>query len=180
MDVKQIIQSGLDTIQRTMNRTLDGLSPTEFKWQPRPDANSIGLILFHMLRIEDSSTYSLLQGKPQLWESQKWHLKMSKAVDDGGAHYTAEQVATFVVPPIPVLMSYAESVHKATFTYLKSLSSEEFNKKVIIPPRPGPPRPSPFGENPTAGFMWQMLVTHLAQHAGEISYLRGLQRGMDK
>jgi len=28
--------------------------------------------------------------------------------------------------------------------------------------------------------MLLMTVTHSAQHAGEISYLRGLQRGMDK
>jgi hypothetical protein len=28
--------------------------------------------------------------------------------------------------------------------------------------------------------MLLMTITHLAQHAGEISYLCGLQRGMDK
>jgi len=40
-----------------------------------------------------------------------------------------------------------------------------------------PRRPS---VEPIVGSMLMHEVTELAEHAGEISYLRGLQRGMDK
>ena len=100
MDTIEFIQTGLANTKRILDRTLDGLTPAELKWQPRPDANSIGLILFHMIRTEDFFVQSLLQGKPQLWESEKWYQKFSKTTSDSGSHYTAEQVAAFIVPEI--------------------------------------------------------------------------------
>ena len=186
MEMKELIRDGLANTKRILDRTLDSLTPAELKWQPRPDANSIGLILFHSIRAEDSSTH-MLQSKPQLWESEKWYQKFNKAINDGGAHYTAEQVAAFVIPDFKELLVYAEAVRKDTLEYLAGLKPEDFDRKVSLPPPPVPmstpagssalPHP-PF--NPIVGSMLLMLVTHLAEHAGEISYIRGLQRGMDK
>jgi hypothetical protein len=45
MEMKDLVQNGLDNVKRTLDRTLDGLTAEELKWQPKPDANSIGLIL---------------------------------------------------------------------------------------------------------------------------------------
>ncbi len=186
MEVKEFVQNGLENVKRIIDRTLDTMTPEEIKWQPRPDANSIGLILFHTIRTEDSSVH-MLQGKPQLWESEKWYQKFNKAINDGGAHYTAEQVAAFVVPDLKELLNYAEAVRKNTIEYLKGLKPADYEKKVNFPPpppppvgseaRPVPPRP-PF--TPNVGSMLLMLLTHISEHAGEISYIRGLKRGMDK
>jgi hypothetical protein len=186
MEPKDLIQNGLENAKRGFNRTLDGLTATELKWQPRPDANSIGLIFFHSIRTEDSSIHRL-QGKPQIWESEQWYQKFHKVVDDGGAHYTAEQVAGFVVPDLGELLTYAATVRKDTLEYLNGLRAEDFDKKVNLPApptpaahltaRPAPPRPP---LDPTVGSMLLMLVTHLSQHVGDTAYIRGLQRGMDK
>ncbi len=186
METKEFIQTGLENVKRAINRTLDGLTPAELKWQPCPDANSIGLILFHMARSEDRFIQFLLQGKPQLWESEKWYHRLHKATDDGGNRYTAEQVAAFIVPELKDLQAYAEAVRKRTLEYLKDMTPEKLDNKVNLPPMgpppkdaTGKPRPSPF-ENATVGSMLSIALTHLAEHAGEISYLRGLKRGMDK
>jgi hypothetical protein len=186
MEMNELIQNELENVKRVFDRTLDGLTPAELKWQPRPDANSIGLILFHSIRAEDSSIHRL-QGKPQLWESDKWYQKFNKMIADGGAHYTTEQVAAFVVPNLKELLVYAEAVRKDTLEYLKGLEPKDFDKKVNLPPPPArmvmpsgrsaPPWP-PF--NPIVGSMLLHVVTHLSEHAGKISYIRGLQRGMDK
>jgi len=191
METNELIQFGLANIKRTMDRTLNGLTPAEVKWQPRPDANSIGLIFFNMARLEDSSMQSRLQGKPHIWESEKWCEKLGKDVKDSGGHYTAEQVAAFVVPKMEDLMGYSDAVRGRTLEYLKNAPSDEFRRKITLPPPPVsvPPRGAPAampgqsGRPPleiTVGQMLVMTLTHLAQHAGEISYLRGLQRGMDK
>jgi hypothetical protein len=190
METKELIQIGLANVKRLLDRTLDGLTPAEIKWQPRPDANSIGIILFDITRSEDATIQSRLQGKPQLWESEKWYQKLNKNADDSGGHYTAEQVATFVVPDLKDLLGYAEAVHKQTLEYLKDLTPGQFDRKVKLPPMgppptaisagtPNQPMMSPFRDM-TVGSMLMMNVTHFAQHAGEISYLRGLQRGMNK
>jgi hypothetical protein len=190
MEAKVLIQTGLENVKRSIDRTLDGLTPAELKWQPRPDANSIGIILFHIARSEDSSIQSRLQRKMQLWESEKWYQKLGKSLNDTGGHYTVEQVAGFVVPDMKDLFGYAEVARKQTLEYLKNLTPGDFDKKVDIPPMGPPPRDIPTGmpsqprrspfRDMTIGSMLMMNVTHFAQHAGEISYLRGLQRGMDK
>ena len=190
METKELIQIGLANVKRALDRTLDGLTPAEVKWQPRPDANSIGIILFDIARSEDASIQSRLQGKPQLWEAEKWYQKLNKAASDTGGHYTAEQVAAFVVPELKDLQDYAEAVRQRALEYLKDLAPADFDKKVVLPPMgpppgsipagaPNQPRVSPFRDM-TVGSMLMMNVTHFAQHAGEISYLRGLQRGMNK
>jgi hypothetical protein len=189
MEARELIQAGLENVKRVVDRTLDGLTPAELKWQPRPDANSIGLILFHIARSEDSRIQSMLQGKPPLWESGKWYQRLNKVIDDRGSHYTAEQVAAFVVPEMKDLLGYIEAVHKHTLEYLKNVTPDMLDKKIDLPPMGPPPKDAPGGKpapprrptfEPTVGMMLLMTVTHAAQHAGEISYLRGLQRGMDK
>ena len=92
-----------------------------------------------------------------------------------------------MVPDVKDLLAYSEMVRKNTLEYLKGLKPKDFDKKVNLPPPPAsmavpagnaPPRRPPF--EPIVGAMLMHEVTELAGHAGEISYLRGLQRGMDK
>ncbi len=184
MDIKQFILAGLDNTKRATDRALEGLTPEEFKWQPRPDANSIGLILYHMARFEDSFIQFVIQHKPQLWESENWCSKLEKEKTDSGSHYTAEQVANFCVPDLKKLQDYSTAVRKQTIEFIQSLTPEKLDAKVELPPfgpppQPGqPPRRPPF--EPIVGSLLLMTITHLAEHAGEISYIRGLKRGMDK
>ena len=183
MEMKELIQNGLEDVEKVLDRTLDGLTPKELKWRPRPDAKSIGFILFDSIRAEDDLIHRL-QGKTQLWESEKWYQKFNKTIGDSGAHYTAKQLAAFVVPDLKDLLAYAEVVRKETQSYLKGLKPKDFDKKVNMPPpiaiqagSPTPPRPL---FNPIVGSMLMHLVTRFAERAGEISYIRGMQRGMDK
>lgn len=188
MEIKELVQIGLANVKRALDRTMDGLSPAEVKWQPKPDANSIGLILYDISRSEDSSVQTRLRGKPQLWESEKWYQKLGKEAGDPGGHYNAEQVNAFVVPDLKKLLEYAEAVRKQTLEYLNELTPADFDKKINLPPMGPPPaalpagtppRPSPYRDL-TVGSFLMMNITHFAQHVGEISYLRGLQRGINK
>ena len=175
MESKDLIKAGLENIKRTVDRTLDGLTRDEVNWHPKPDANSIGLILFHMARSEDSFVNRLIQGKPQLWETGKWYEKVNKELEDGGNRYTQEQVAGFVLPDLKSLQAYTDAVRKQTLDYLTKATPETLDRKVEMP-QMGPVKRPPT----TVGMLLLMNVTHLSQHAGEVSYLRGLKRGMDK
>ena len=59
MEIAELIRDGLTSTKRVFDRTLESLTPAELKWQPRTDANSIGLILFHSIRAEDTSVHRL-------------------------------------------------------------------------------------------------------------------------
>lgn len=183
METKELILGGLANVKRTLDRTLNTLTPAELKWQPRPDANSIQIILFHSGRLEDSTVQSRLQGKPQIWESEDWYLRLQRDAKDSGGHYTAEQVAAFTVSDTKELIAYIEALRAKTLDYVKSLKEDDFDRKITLAPIPAHPQGGPPARPPMelgVGSMLLMLVTHLAQHNGEISYIRGLQRGMDK
>ena len=188
MEAKELIKVGLENAKRITDRTLDGLSTAELSWHPKPDANSIGLIYFHMVRSEDGFVNHIVQGKTPVWEKDKWYLKLNKDIKDTGAHYTTEQVANFVVPDMKDIQAYADAVRKQTLKYLKGLTPEDLDKKVVLPPPPPPPKnadgTTPPPHKPPfkniAGILLLFTVSHLAEHAGEISYIRGLKRGMDK
>jgi len=169
MDLKDYIKSELDGLKRNTGRVLNTLTQQELSWRPAAGCNSMGLILFHIARSEDSMVQGTLAGKTQVWENEKWYQKLNMAQNEAGAHYTIDQVNAFIVPDIKILMSYYDTVRAKTIEYLGGISPAEFERKVKLP----------FGEFTVAG-MFSLVVNHTAGHIGEISYLRGMLRGMDK
>lgn len=170
MELKDFITMELNNVKQGMTRVLDGLNHQELSWRPSCGCNSIGLIVFHMARFEDSTVQARIQGKPEIWESEKWYQKLNLPVSEVGAHYTVEQVNSFSVPELRDLIVYADVVRARTVEYLESMTPDELDKPITMP------RSS---ETPI-GAVFARVVGHLSQHVGEISYLRGLQRGIDK
>jgi hypothetical protein len=145
------------------------LTQDEIMWRPACGCNSIGLILFHLARSEDMFTNGAMQNKPHVWETGRWYNELNLAENEAGSHYTAEQINAFPVPRKDDLLAYNAAVREQTIAYLKSLKAADFDRKVSLP----------FGEFNVAG-VFSIIVGHGAQHTGEMSYLRGLQRGIDK
>ncbi len=170
MEIREFIQSALDRVKQATTRAVNGLSHQELTWRPGPECNSIGLILFHQARFEDSFVQGRIRGKSQVWDLEKWYQKLNMPVSESGSGYTAEQIAAFPVPELTDLMGYAEAVRAQTLEYLRDITKDEFNKTINMP-RLG---------DLTIGALFTIVVVHLAQHSGEISYLRGMQRGLNK
>ena len=169
MDVKEYINSELEGLNRGTARVLDTLTQPEIAWRPACGCNSMGLILFHATKLEDSLIQKTLQDKPRLWESEKWYSKLDMDLNEAGSHYDTDQVNAFPVPDLQKLIDYHQAVRASTTKYLDSLDPDDFNRKVTLP----------FGEFTVAG-IFALIVRHGAQHIGEISYLRGMLRGLDK
>jgi uncharacterized damage-inducible protein DinB len=169
MELRDYIKNELDSLKRASAKVLNTLTQRELSWKPADGCNSMGLILFHIARSEDSFIQTKVQGKPQIWESGKWYNKFNMAESETGAQYTLDQVNAFLVPDIKDLEDYYEVVRAKTLDYLNSLTPETFNKTVKLQ----------FGEFTVAG-VFSLVINHTAQHMGEISYLRGMLRGMNK
>ncbi len=170
MDLKEFIQIGLDRHKQATLRIVEGLTYDEMKWRPGPGSNSIGIILLHQARFEDTFIQTRIMAKPQVWEAEKWYEKMHLTVDDTASRLTLEQITAFKVPEVKLMLDYAEAVRTRTLRYVKAMDDEEIDR-VVNHPR--------FGDV-SVGFMLNVVVTHLHQHAGDMSYIRGLQRGLDK
>ncbi|RJQ75538.1 MAG: DinB family protein [Desulfobacteraceae bacterium] len=81
-----------------------------------------------------------------------------------------EQVSAFKVPPCKDLIAYYDAVRAKTKECLRGMQPEELDRNISL---------GNFGELPVAT-IFSFIVTHASQHIGEISYLRGLHRGLDK
>jgi len=170
MELKAYIQSEISGQKRNIDRVLKDLAQPEYAWRPASGCNSIGLILFHVAKSEDNFIQARLQNKPTLWDSEKWYQKLGIPQNEDGAHYNIDQVNAFPVPPYKELLAYFNTVREKTLAYVAGIDAAELDRKFSMPP---------FGEMTVAG-MLSLTVGHAAGHIGEMSYIRGIQRGLDK
>ncbi len=171
METSDFILDTLERVQDAVTAAVNGLSHEELAWRPGDEANSIGFILWHQIRCEDSIMQGMIQRKPQVWVSEKWYqrLQLPENPQDEGYGYTAEQVAAFPVPELKDLMGYAEATRTQTINYLKATTADKLEQVVQ----------RPLGELTIAQSL-ALLLSEITQHTGQIAYLRGLQRGMNK
>lgn len=164
MTLNDFIADALEKETGFLMAALDGLSPAEMAWQPAPDANSIGWMLWHMVRVEDMWIQFFAQFQPELWESAGWHEKFGLPTRDNGFGHTADQVNNF--PPLdwPEFLRYRTAVRAATLAYLNTLTPAD----LATVPRERRPEMS-------LGAMFRQIIGELYQHTGQIAYLRGLQ-----
>jgi uncharacterized damage-inducible protein DinB len=170
MELQRYIGIELSSSKIAMGHALEGLTQQEVAWRPAAGCNSIGLILFHMARTEDGIMQGMYQKKTEIWESEKWYEKLGLSKEDSGSHYSVDQVNAFQGPELAKTLAYCDAVRAKTKEKLRSMPVEAFDEKFTFPN---------FGEM-SAGALFAFLISHASQHIGEISYLRGLQRGMDK
>jgi hypothetical protein len=171
MNTGQYTLEILNQLQRTLDQALDGLTQEEITYRPGRESNSIGFILWHQLRVEDAMINAMLLNKPQLWESENWCEKLgfpAGSTEDGWG-YDAGQLNAFKVPPLKEMVEYGAAVRKATLNYVSGLT----------PDRLAEVQTTPFGDMPVEG-MLAMMTGELALHTGQIAYIRGLQRGLNK
>jgi hypothetical protein len=170
MELKEYILSEINGQKRNVDRVLKELTQAEYGWRPASGCNSIGLILFHVAKSEDDFVQARLQGKPTLWESEKWYQKLNLPQSESGAHYNIDQVNAFPVPPAKELVAFFNAAREKTLAYISGLKTADFDRKFSMPP---------FGDM-TVGGMCSLIVGHAAGHLGEMSYIRGIERGLDK
>jgi hypothetical protein len=169
MQTKDYIQSQFDFLHAALLKVTDGLSAEELSWQPGA-ANSIGFLMLHIIRSEDNNIMTRLQGKPQVWVSGGWDKKFSLPADEMTFGWSEEKLAAFKSPDAKDLLAYVEAVRVETKKYVSNLTTQELERVVNI---------SYLGDFPI-GKLFARMVIHISGHVGEMSYIRGLKRGLNK
>ena len=166
MILNDFIETALDREQAYLLEAVGDLTPEELAWQPGADANPIGWMLWHTIRVEDMWIQFFVQRQPELWERDGWHEKFGLPTRDNGFGHTPEQVANFPALDLAELLRYGEAVRAATLEYLRGLAPEDFDRV------PREQRP-----NLSVGGVLMQLLGEFYQHQGQIAYLKGLKRG---
>jgi hypothetical protein len=178
--LKDFIEQTLEDFRGRVHRALRGLTPEELAWSPDTEANSIGFIVWHVARVEDRWLHRFAQDGVELWVADGWHERFGLPEGDTGLGYDARQIAFFPNLSSEDLLQYLDDVRARTIEYVGGLGPEDFD---VAPGRtPFPERPSTvrYFEGCTIGRMFRQLIGELNQHLGQVAYLRGLQRGLDR
>jgi uncharacterized damage-inducible protein DinB len=167
MDAKEVLLRSLEESNRYLTKTLDGLTQAEATWSPSRECNNIAFILWHTTRVEDFFVNRIIRREKELYETQNWQEKLGTPVKAYG--YTADELQAWPAPKLEILREYANSVRESTLAFLNSIPPERL-AEVLRPDR------SP----DSIGVTLEHMITEIAMHVGQIAYLRGVQRGLDK
>ena len=165
MTLNEFIEDAFNVEHEFLMEALQDLTPEELRWRPGPEANPIGWMLWHMIRVEDMWFQFFIQRKLEIWERDGWHEKFGLPTRDNGFGHTPEQVGQFPDLDLAELLRYGEAVRAGTFEYLRGLTPEDFE----VVPREQRPEMS-------VGAIFRQVVGEVYQHQGHISYLKGLLR----
>jgi len=168
VNLTEFIEDAFYKENQFLSESVQDLTPEELVWTSNPDANPIGWILWHMLRVEDMWFQFFAQQQPELWERDGWNAKFGLPTRDNGFGHTPEQIAAFPAMDLAELLRYGQAVRAATLEYLRNLDPADF-ETVPRERRPGI----------TIGIIFRQVIGELYQHLGQISYVKGLKRGAE-
>jgi hypothetical protein len=169
MQLAEAMVKSLEQSQGYLTKALDGLTQEEAAWSPAKTSNSIAFILWHVTRVEDFFVIRVIQRGVELYEAEGWREKLGTPAKDTGFDYTLEQLRAWPVPKLEIIRGYSESVRKKTLALLNSISPERLSE-LARPDR------SP----DSVGDILCRIATEIALHVGQIAYIRGIQRGLNK
>ena len=165
----QIVDAGLNEVFGDLKNALDGLDEYELNWRPTLESNSIDWIVWHMARTEDYWINTRLCERESVWVSQGWRERIGVFVEGTGYAQTLEQIREMPELEVSVLMAYYEAVRRLTVEYFTDEMGEEDLARVL----------GLIGTEPmtVAGVLGHLLA-EVAEHLGQVVYIRGMRRGL--
>ena len=171
MDFKEVIKYAMREYMDDLKNTLSGLSEKERRYQPNNEAHHIDFVVWHMARVEDAHLHRMIQNKEQIWIREGWDEHFGMKGAGTGFGYTTEDVVTLPKFDITQMLEYYDAVRAEVFDFIDNLSSSDLDVELVEK------RKSTFN---TPGKTLSHLIVEEAEHTGQIRYLRGIQKGINK
>ena len=170
----KIVDAGLKETFDDLEEALDGLTEDELNWRPTLDSNCVSWLVWHMARVEDNWVNIRLRGQDSIWDEMSWAQKLGVDVQGNGWGQSAEDIRAMPRLDVPAVMKYYREVRTATTSYFEDEMQESDLAAVVK---------HPSGDS-RLDWTYDNVLGHLlaeeAQHLGQVAYLRGMMRGLDK
>ncbi|MFB9236937.1 DinB family protein [Plantactinospora siamensis] len=165
MDVRDLLIEAFDRLPDLVRSAVDGLSADQLRWTPGPGANSVGWLVWHLTRVQDSHLAELLDAD-QVWVSGDRAAGFGLDPDprNTGYGHTSEQVAAVAPRDPQVLIDYHRAVTERTLEYLRGLQPADLDR--VVDENWDPPV--------TLGVRLVSVLEDDFQHVGQAAYVRGL------
>lgn len=161
MDVRESIVWSLDRTRSSLLRSLDGLTPAQVAWRACGNCNSIGSMVVHLGRVQDTWITRIIGGK-DLWETESWDARLGMPAADRG--WTFDKQSLRDKQPLADLLGYYEAAYRRLVKTVKDLPAPRFAETVQ----------GPMNLNIEQTLLH--IVVEKSMHIGQIDYLKGLQK----
>jgi hypothetical protein len=166
MDHVDLLTDAFGRIRDGVHRVLTDLDDDALRWRPGADANPVGWLVWHLLRIQDDHLADVA-GTDQVWRLQgfadRFRLPYGEAATGFGQ--SSEDVGRLRVHG-PLLAEYADAVTEATLGYIATVRAEDLDR--IVDDSWDPPV--------TLGVRLVSVVNDDMQHLGQAAYVKGMLR----
>jgi uncharacterized damage-inducible protein DinB len=166
VNVSELLLDAFGRLPDLVRSAVEGLTPEQLHWAPGPGSNSIGWLVWHLARVQDSHVAELLDAK-QVWTSGDWAGRFGLEhadPDDTGYDHVPEQVEAVRPESAEALVEYYDAVAERTNTMLAGLREADLDR--IVDERWDPPV--------TLGVRLVSVLDDDVQHAGQAGYVRGV------
>ena len=168
MTTAELLADALGRIREIVHQVGSGLTEEQLAFRPRPEANSIAWLLWHLTRIQDDHI-AAVAGVEQVWTAQGWSARFGLPFDDAetGWGQNAEAAGAVRVPSADLLTGYHDDVADASLAFVRTIIDADLDR--IVDERWDPPV--------TLGVRLVSVLADDLQHAGQAAYLKGLIAG---
>ena len=171
MSATETAMSALGRNWSMVGRALEDVDDVILRSQPNNQSNSMGWLLWHMIRIVDHFVHPGCQGSLQLWIKDNWYnnFGLDDDINNTGMSWNEEQVIAWDLPAKNLLVDYYEAVNAAAREYIQPLSAVDLDRQI---PAARPP------DTVSIGSRLGVVVYDNYVHGGQIASLRGYYKGM--
>jgi uncharacterized damage-inducible protein DinB len=160
----ELLVEAVERIRQLVASSADGLDDETMAQRPGGTGNSVGWLLWHLVRVQDDHVAGVA-GSEQVHTRDGFARRFGLDLDDTdiGYGHSSDEVDKVRVSAADVV-SYAEAVCARTTEYLGSLSDGDLDR--VVDDAYDPPV--------TLGARLVSVVSDDLQHLGQAAYVRGL------
>ena len=165
MDTNELLRDLFSRLDDHLPKVVEGLDAEALRAVPEAGANSIGWLVWHLIRVQDHYVAEL-SGQRQLWETSDWAGRFGLEPDprNSGYGHTPADVAAVRPDGPDALTGYYAAVAARMTAYLAQLPPSELDR--VVDRHYDPPV--------TLGARLVSIADDDLQHVGQAAYVRGL------
>jgi uncharacterized damage-inducible protein DinB len=165
MRTRELLTYAYEQVQGTLRRAIDGLDADQLAARVGPEANTVGWLAWHLLRVQDDHVADVAD-REQVWTAQGFADRFGLPFDPAATGYgfSADDVAAVRIASAGLLLEYGRAVHEQTAQFLDGLSDGDLDR--VVDTRWDPPV--------TLGVRLVSVLSDDLQHVGQAAYVRGL------
>jgi uncharacterized damage-inducible protein DinB len=164
MDVAALLLDLFGRIPSLAQATVADLEPEDLSRAPAPGLNTIGWLIWHLIRVQDHYVAGFLDTE-QIWSGGTWAAGFGLDPDPSNTGYGhgPEDVAAVQPASAAALLAYLDAVDRRTRAMLEGITAADLDR--IVDRQWDPPV--------TMGVRLVSIADDSLQHIGQAAYVRG-------